>query len=1282
MIEAPTTAPARPTPGSRGSLDRPCRTRLGARLAAAAVFGVLPACTDALIPEPPDEVTVVRPAEAEECESCHPRQYAEWVGSSHNYGGGLDPTYQALEIGANYYQFALNAGRVRDNLLCISCHAPSAAAYLDGFSNTNTQYRGFQADEVRREIARSDEGGQTDALLAPAAIETEEQMPADIMALMQEDPILAGRQLRTQRRITYQGITCDTCHKVGRPLDDLQDEDVAGLIRREAETTTDPALASQLNALADRALTACVGPTRECAAVLREHCVLNPGEPRCRRIARNATYDGEDYVDIGASNLAHVYERESDIRYGQFAQGDAATNIAHGVGTAATPFYEAVDMAFPGQAPDVRPYLQTGLFCGGCHDVRLPPLPMDPSRPENRDASSADFNPRMEPVYNEPFIRLENLYTEWFNSPLNLHPDAEPRDNPYLDESGDPKRVVCQDCHMSLYPYAPPGTYPGSYTASAEDCDETGTCGETIALGTDSETGERVTRANLRVQLRERVTTHNLTGVDEGMGFIPPTPDRLGYERADELPDSLTLPNQRAEGDPSPVGQQEGRRPVTDDGRDEDYDLPLALSDRRKRLIETAATISLAGTPDVVDPADRDCFDDNGLCCDDDGLCNVPVKVWGTNVNGGHNVAAGFSQERQMWVQLTVQDMGRVDENGNNPVVDCKYSGLEDFYQTVGTRDGRYPMFSDPIPHDALSANDVFNKMYGTPDDQVRNSAFHPDHADICRGMSGHLLDKPHAETLELTADGRLDDEDVFLHRIGNTIPETYDPANPGQPARFMESWHILDLGVDAGSLGGVVDAARGARRDQFHIPGNDAFMCELSRNGNNAGLVDLPVTLIDPITGAGTSQSLGSAGLKRFRVTDTSDERYEILYPFPEYREFMPYIQPDGSLHYGERFGLTYYTNIFYSVCGCDARNGTCVGPETVTLPPYQGKPGVTMEAQVPWSLAFPSVPHTDAASDGEGDDVYHFPGFSDTRVDEYFAPFMEALARQDRELAIEPSVHGGREVYRSVASRVFTFVPLNSNHMPNNRALKMYQPLRQYYDIRVPTRGDDAVIGPLRVSAKLYFRHFPPEFLRLMERISRGAYGRAEAQGKADEYFPHGPLIVEGAEATARWPDTGNVDQLDLVLVDEAVAYIDVPTERERPAAAQALVEVPEAPTWADDVRFVMEDNCVPCHSDVLRHGQLVLSYDDFPEWDDPATGEKRHAHQDPRQNLVGVPSAFVPDETLVVPGDPQASFLYRTLVEAEPHERVRRMPVETDPLSDRELAIIRNWIRSGAN
>lgn len=93
----------------------------------------------------------------------------------------------------------------------------------------------------------------------------------------------------------------------------------------------------------------------------------------------------------------------------------------------------------------VRPYIQTGEFCGSCHDVRIP----------FEDAETG-----------EPFRRVENLFTEWRDSPWN---DPGSADNPRevladAGPDGQPiKRITtCQDCHMSQFmldPDAKPGLY-------------------------------------------------------------------------------------------------------------------------------------------------------------------------------------------------------------------------------------------------------------------------------------------------------------------------------------------------------------------------------------------------------------------------------------------------------------------------------------------------------------------------------------------------------------------------------------------------------------------------------------------------------------------------------------------------------------------------------------------------------------------------------------------------------------------------------------------------------
>lgn len=190
-----------------------------------------------------------------------------------------------------------------------------------------------------------------------------------------------------------------------------------------------------------------------------------------------------------------------------------------------------------------NPYLRSAEFCGSCHDVR----PLTP------DAEAG-----------EPFSRLENAFTEWQQSPYNG------TGNPYG------RRITCQDCHMSLYPYAPAGTYPVGVAASPPDA-----------------TGPMPLR---------RVSSHYFTGVD--VALVPF------------------------------VGQ--------DDPGLDGWGMPRGQRQRRVDLLRAACTLELEGTPRVQDPA-------SGI---------LPVRVAVTNVGAGHRVPTGFSQEREVWIELRVLDAG------------------------------------------------------------------------------------------------------------------------------------------------------------------------------------------------------------------------------------------------------------------------------------------------------------------------------------------------------------------------------------------------------------------------------------------------------------------------------------------------------------------------------------------------------------------------------------------------------------------------------------------------
>ena len=115
------------------------------------------------------------------------------------------------------------AKSTRQNSLCIGCHAPSAMSFRDGVMSPNASFRlaAEDVDPYERELSRPTTGG----LLRPPGRAIEEEV----------NPDLDMETVLRRRRFTFQGITCDACHKVGQPFDDLTEEDdrVEGPICRE-----------------------------------------------------------------------------------------------------------------------------------------------------------------------------------------------------------------------------------------------------------------------------------------------------------------------------------------------------------------------------------------------------------------------------------------------------------------------------------------------------------------------------------------------------------------------------------------------------------------------------------------------------------------------------------------------------------------------------------------------------------------------------------------------------------------------------------------------------------------------------------------------------------------------------------------------------------------------------------------------------------------------------------------------------------------------------------------
>lgn len=102
----------------------------------------------------------------------------------------------------------------------------------------------------------------------------------------------------------------------------------------------------------------------------------------------------------------------------------------------------------------------------------------------------------------------------------------------------------------------------------------------------------------------------------------------------------------------------------------------------------------------------------------------------------------------------------------------------------------------------------------------------------------------------------------------------------------------------------------------------------------------------------------------------------------------------------------------------------------------------------------------------------------------------------------------------------------------------------------------------------------------------------------------------------------------------------------------------DIDDAPiTWSRHVLPLLRARCVSCHLDGGERGEYRL--------DTPAlaarAGESRATN-------------------LIVPGEPDASLLYRKLAERTPPVGAQ-MPLDAPPLEPRDLALVRRWIAEGA-
>ena len=224
-------------------------------------------------------------------------------------------------------------------------------------------------------------------------------------------------------------------------------------------------------------------------------------------------------------------------------------------------------------------FLKSGAFCNACHDVRL-------QGGGPGDVQHYEYNTNASNVL---FFRLENLSTEWqlgaYNSP----------NNPFG------KVTTCQDCHMSLFPFA--GT--SSYTVGTINVTSA-----TPAIFAQNFAAVPGISTDDNYPLDKRtVVSHNFTGTDVPIMSAAELKARLGPDYPD----------------PYATGNDE-------------YGIPLALATRRQKLLENASRVDVSKS------------DAQAVLGQD-----FVVRVDAVGL-AGHRYPAGFSQERTAYIQMSVTD--------------------------------------------------------------------------------------------------------------------------------------------------------------------------------------------------------------------------------------------------------------------------------------------------------------------------------------------------------------------------------------------------------------------------------------------------------------------------------------------------------------------------------------------------------------------------------------------------------------------------------------------------
>jgi hypothetical protein len=531
------------------------------------------------------------------CSSCHGEQYAQWRSSMMGYSS-ISPPIHALELTENHVNRPnindstppLPAGRLsrrgpiaggpanplvsphaESGLFCQRCHSP-VGVYTDVFRvfadfDFANQPRGTFPDShgLLRQL------GGYDAL-DPSLLRANADFDGDGMTVGDvdmdgvpgtffdefPDPLSAERQrLQAQVTTAIEGVTCTVCHSING-IDESGPMQPPNL-----DPTTPPANRSSR-------------PQFESGVANNAFRVMHNDEA------------SESRMNLGP--------------YDDFGDGLAALHPAGKAG--------GDEQVQPGTDLVDRPFIRSGEFCGTCHDVRI-------AFPD--EGTDGQFTVGQLSPGEEPYRRVENLFTEWRNSVWNNGGTPASPSDPYKGPFENPGRIndndvktaaTCQDCHMSQFMTHDAGL-PGEY--------DMGMIGGT--------------------EVRRR-SNHRFIGVDRFLTHDEPKPG-MGGSTDDNTDDLFAFDISQGRTNLG-FGSDFSDDPVNDN------------RDLREIMLQKAFAFRIEHVGQVTGG-------------------QLPVRVSVENIAAGHNIPAGLSQERQVWIELEV-----LDANQNNVYTSGYLNLLED----------------------------------------------------------------------------------------------------------------------------------------------------------------------------------------------------------------------------------------------------------------------------------------------------------------------------------------------------------------------------------------------------------------------------------------------------------------------------------------------------------------------------------------------------------------------------------------------------------------------------